>query len=145
MGDDVFGDDATVHRLQDLAAKMVGKEAAVWVSALLMGTHAHALQRLHQHMASTCRSRHMHKLCSPHVRAMRGHGGAGVPSAQPQATEGGPLCPNAQVPSGTMGNLSAVLAHCHERGSEVLPNLPLSSSAFEHVLDIPSRNVYIYV
>lgn len=23
------------------------------------------------------------------------------------------------VPSGTMGNLSAVLAHCHERGSEV--------------------------
>ena len=23
------------------------------------------------------------------------------------------------VPSGTMGNLSGVLAHCHERGSEV--------------------------
>ena len=52
VGDDVWDDDPTVHRLQDLAAAMVGKEAALF------------------------------------------------------------------VPSGTMGNLSAVLAHCHERGSE---------------------------
>ncbi len=53
VGDDVWGDDPTVHRLQELAAAVVGKEAAIF------------------------------------------------------------------VPSGTMGNLSAVLAHCHERGSEV--------------------------
>ena len=53
VGDDVYGDDPTVQRLQEMAAAMVGKEAALF------------------------------------------------------------------VPSGTMGNLSAVLAHCHERGSEV--------------------------
>ena len=53
VGDDVWGDDPTVLRLQEMAAAMVGKEAALF------------------------------------------------------------------VPSGTMGNLSAVLAHCHERGSEV--------------------------
>lgn len=49
----MLGDDPTVHRLQELAAQIVDKEAALW------------------------------------------------------------------VPSGTMGNLSAVLAHCYERGSEV--------------------------
>ena len=59
MGDDVWGDDPTVLRLQDMAAAMVGKEAALF------------------------------------------------------------------VPSGTMGNLSAVLAHCHERGSEVRHFCPL--------------------
>ena len=58
MGDDVWGDDPTVLRLQDMAAAMVGKEAALF------------------------------------------------------------------VPSGTMGNLSAVLAHCHERGSEVRSSCP---------------------
>ncbi len=52
VGDDVWDDDPTVHRLQDLAAATVGKEAALF------------------------------------------------------------------VPSGTMGNLSAVLAHCHDRGCE---------------------------
>ena len=55
VGDDVYGEDPTVLRLQELAAKTVGKEAAIW------------------------------------------------------------------VPTGTMGNLSAVLAHCYERGSEVHP------------------------
>ena len=58
MGDDVWGDDPTVLRLQEMAAAMVGKEAALF------------------------------------------------------------------VPSGTMGNLSAVLAHCHERGSEVRHSRP---------------------
>ena len=58
MGDDVWGDDPTVLRLQEMAAAMVGKEAALF------------------------------------------------------------------VPSGTMGNLSAVLAHCHERGSEVRYSCP---------------------
>lgn len=54
VGDDVYGEDPTVFKLQQLAAKTMGKEAAIW------------------------------------------------------------------VPSGTMGNLSAVLAHCHEHGSEVI-------------------------
>ncbi|CAL8465044.1 g4579 [Coccomyxa elongata] len=54
VGDDVYGEDPTVLKLQQLAAKAMGKEAAIW------------------------------------------------------------------VPSGTMGNLSAVLAHCHERGSEAI-------------------------
>lgn len=53
VGDDVYGEDPTVNRLQQYAAKLVGKEAAIL------------------------------------------------------------------VPSGTMGNLSAVLAHCPERGTEV--------------------------
>ena len=53
MGDDVYGEDPTVNRLQEEAAALVGKEAAIFVS------------------------------------------------------------------SGTMGNLSAVLAHCSQRGSEV--------------------------
>ena len=52
VGDDVYGEDSTVNRLQDYAAELMGKECA-----LLM-------------------------------------------------------------PSGTMGNLSAVLAHCPERGTE---------------------------
>lgn len=54
VGDDVYGEDPAVNRLQEYAAKIMGKEAALL------------------------------------------------------------------VPSGTMGNLSAVLAHCPERGTEVL-------------------------
>lgn len=52
VGDDVYGEDPTVNRLQEYAAKIMGKEAALL------------------------------------------------------------------VPTGTMGNLSAVLAHCPERGTE---------------------------
>lgn len=60
MGDDVYGEDPAVNRLQQHAATLMGKEAAIF------------------------------------------------------------------VPTGTMGNLSAVLAHCPERGTEVqcLPALP---------------------
>ena len=52
VGDDVYGEDPTVNRLQEYAAELMGKEAALL------------------------------------------------------------------VPSGTMGNLCAVLAHCPERGTE---------------------------
>ena len=52
MGDDVYGEDPSVNRLQEYAAKLMGKEAALL------------------------------------------------------------------VPTGTMGNLAAVLAHCPERGTE---------------------------
>ena len=65
MGDDVYGEDPTVNHLQQVAAEMLGMEAALLVS------------------------------------------------------------------SGTMGNLSAVLAHCEKRGSEACPapNLPVVPAA----------------
>jgi threonine aldolase len=37
VGDDVFGEDPTVNRLQDLAAEMTGKEAALFVSSGTQG------------------------------------------------------------------------------------------------------------
>ncbi len=37
VGDDVFGDDPTVNRLQDMAAEMFGKEAALFVASGTMG------------------------------------------------------------------------------------------------------------
>ena len=37
LGDDVFGDDPTVNRLQDLAAERMGKEAALLVASGTMG------------------------------------------------------------------------------------------------------------
>ena len=64
VGDDVYGEDPTVNRLQQYAAKLMGKEAAIL------------------------------------------------------------------VPSGTMGNLSAVLAHCPERGTEVSRAAHLLSAPF---------------
>ncbi len=33
LGDDVFGEDPTVNRLQDVVAEMFGKEAALFVSS----------------------------------------------------------------------------------------------------------------
>lgn len=37
VGDDVFGDDPTLNRLEELAAQMLGKEAAVFVPSGTMG------------------------------------------------------------------------------------------------------------
>lgn len=37
VGDDVFGDDVTVNRLQDMAAELLGKEAALFVPSGTMG------------------------------------------------------------------------------------------------------------
>jgi len=37
VGDDVYGEDPTVNKLQDLAAQMTGKEAALYVSTGSMG------------------------------------------------------------------------------------------------------------
>lgn len=37
VGDDVYGEDPTVHRLEELAAEMLGKEAAVFVPSGTMG------------------------------------------------------------------------------------------------------------
>ena len=37
VGDDVYGDDPTVNRLEELAAEMLGKEAALFVPSGTMG------------------------------------------------------------------------------------------------------------
>src|SRR5713226_7413290 len=37
LGDDVFGEDPTVNRLQERAAKAVGKEAGLFVASGTMG------------------------------------------------------------------------------------------------------------
>ena len=37
VGDDVFGEDPTVNRLEEMAAKRLGKEAALYVSSGTMG------------------------------------------------------------------------------------------------------------
>src|SRR5512134_806588 len=37
VGDDVYGDDPTVNRLEELAASMLGKEAAIFVPSGTMG------------------------------------------------------------------------------------------------------------
>jgi threonine aldolase len=37
LGDDVFGDDPTVNRLQEMAAEKIGKEAALFVASGTMG------------------------------------------------------------------------------------------------------------
>src|SRR4029079_15736366 len=37
VGDDVFGDDPTVHRLQERGAEVFQKEAALWVPSGCMG------------------------------------------------------------------------------------------------------------
>ena len=40
VGDDVYGDDPTVNRLQELAAEMMGKEAGLFVPSGTMGNLA---------------------------------------------------------------------------------------------------------
>jgi threonine aldolase len=43
VGDDVFGDDPTINRLQEMAAEMVGKEAGLFVPSGTMGNLAAVL------------------------------------------------------------------------------------------------------
>ena len=43
VGDDVYGDDPTINRLQGLGAEMLGKEAAIFVSS---GTQSNLLALL---------------------------------------------------------------------------------------------------
>jgi threonine aldolase len=48
VGDDVFGDDPTVNRLQAVAAEMLGKEAALFVPSGTMGNLAAVLSHCHR-------------------------------------------------------------------------------------------------
>ena len=51
VGDDVYGDDPTVRRLEELAAKTLGKEAAMFVPSGTMGNQVaimtHTLSLIH--------------------------------------------------------------------------------------------------
>src|SRR5579883_149528 len=40
VGDDVYGEDPTINRLQEMAAERLGKEAALFVSSGTMGNTA---------------------------------------------------------------------------------------------------------
>lgn len=46
VGDDVFGEDPTVRRLEELGARMIGKEAALFVASGTMGNQVSALTHL---------------------------------------------------------------------------------------------------
>jgi threonine aldolase len=48
VGDDVFGDDPTVNRLQTVAAEKLGKEAALFVPSGTMGNLAGVLSHCHR-------------------------------------------------------------------------------------------------
>ena len=48
MGDDVYGEDPTVNRLQQVAAELLGKEAAILVSSGTMGNLAALLAHCDQ-------------------------------------------------------------------------------------------------
>jgi threonine aldolase len=48
VGDDVFGDDPTVNRLQTVAAEKLGKEAALFVPSGTMGNLAAVLSHCHR-------------------------------------------------------------------------------------------------
>ncbi|HPT24066.1 MAG TPA: beta-eliminating lyase-related protein, partial [Anaerolineaceae bacterium] len=43
VGDDVYGEDPTVNKLENLAAQMLGKEAAIFVTSGTMGNLAAVL------------------------------------------------------------------------------------------------------
>lgn len=47
VGDDVYGDDPTVRRLEELAAKTLGKEAAMFVPSGTMGNQVAIIRKDH--------------------------------------------------------------------------------------------------
>ncbi|HWB06140.1 MAG TPA: low-specificity L-threonine aldolase [Verrucomicrobiales bacterium] len=77
VGDDVFGDDPTVNRLEGLAAEMLGKEAAVFVAS---GTQANLIALL-----THCgRGDEYIAAQQAHTYVNEGGGGASLGGIQPQ-------------------------------------------------------------
>ncbi len=87
VGDDVFGDDPTVHRLEALAAETVGKEAALFVAS---GT----MSNLCAIMAHCERGDEYIVGQNAHTYRHEGGGAAVLGSVQPQPVE--------HAPDGTM-------------------------------------------
>lgn len=77
VGDDVFGDDPTVNRLEGMAAEMLGKEAAVFVAS---GTQANLIALL-----THCgRGDEYIAAQQAHTYVNEGGGGASLGGIQPQ-------------------------------------------------------------
>src|SRR2546426_7487626 len=89
LGDDVFGEDPTVNRLQDVAAQRLGKEAALFVSSGTMGNLIGLLvnARSGQEVIADADS---------HVFLSEGAGAATLGGIQimPVATQAGIMAPN---------------------------------------------------
>ena len=66
LGDDVFGDDPTVIALEERAAELTGKEAALFVASGTMGNLVSA------HGPGAARRRDHRRRWQPHVRARGG-------------------------------------------------------------------------
>ena len=80
VGDDVFGDDPTVHRLQDAAAERLGKEAALFVTS---GTQANLTALL-----SHCQRGHEYLVNQEaHTYKWEAGGGAVLGGIQPQPVD----------------------------------------------------------
>ena len=80
VGDDVFGDDPTVHRLQDAAAERLGKEAALFVTS---GTQANLTALL-----SHCERGHEYLVNQEaHTYKWEAGGGAVLGGIQPQPVD----------------------------------------------------------
>src|SRR6187397_3227466 len=56
VGDDVYGEDPTVNRLQEEAARRLGFEAALWVPSGVMGNEIRILTRPGQEVLADARS-----------------------------------------------------------------------------------------
>jgi threonine aldolase len=88
LGDDVFGDDPMVNRLEEMAAARLGKEAAVFVPSGTMGNVAGVVvnARLGQELIADAES---------HVFLFEGAGAASIAGVQirPVTTAGGVMSP----------------------------------------------------
>ncbi|MEG2537814.1 MAG: low-specificity L-threonine aldolase [Hydrogenoanaerobacterium sp.] len=89
VGDDVYGDDPTVNRLQELAAEMLGKEAALFVPSGTMGNQLAIMshtQRSNEIILSDCAHVAVHEsgaaatLSAVMLRSLHYEGGIPVPS-----------------------------------------------------------------
>ncbi|MFA9565199.1 MAG: low-specificity L-threonine aldolase [Acidimicrobiales bacterium] len=88
VGDDVFGDDPSVHRLQDAAAELLGKEAALFVTS---GTQANLTALL-----SHCQRGHEYLVNQEaHTYRWEGGGAAVLGGIQPQPID---FAPDGTVP-----------------------------------------------
>lgn len=76
VGDDGYGEDPTVRRLEELAAEMTGKEEAVFVPSGTMGNQAAVMAHTRKCDAVICET-------SAHIMGSEGGAMAGLSGAQP--------------------------------------------------------------
>ncbi|MGA2990629.1 MAG: aminotransferase class I/II-fold pyridoxal phosphate-dependent enzyme [Candidatus Korobacteraceae bacterium] len=76
VGDDGYGEDPTVRGLEELAAEMTGKEAAVFVASGTMGNQAAVMAHTRKCDTVICEA-------SAHIMGAEGGAMAGLSGAQP--------------------------------------------------------------